>query len=74
MTWIVAHSPLPASGGNQRDRLTIHPCYTEQGAKKYAREQVAKGHHVSAQTLEGVRPPRKITFQDISRWLTERNR
>ena len=51
MTWIIAHSPSPA-GGEARG-LTIHPCYTEGGAKRYAREQVAKGHLVSAQTLEG---------------------
>lgn len=71
MTWIIAHSPSPA-GGEARG-LTIHPCYTEGGAKRYAREQVAKGHLVSAQTLEGVEPCRKIKPQDIPTWLTERD-
>ena len=70
MTWIIAHWRSPAGGEGQG--LTIHPCYTEQGAKTYAREQVAKGHLVSAQTLEGVKPPRRIKSQDIPKWLTER--
>jgi|HubBroStandDraft_6_1064221.scaffolds.fasta_scaffold1278000_1 hypothetical protein len=72
MTWIIAHSSSPAVGEAQG--LTIHPCYTEQGAKTYAREQVEKGHLVSAQTLEGVKPPRKISPRDITKWLTERDR
>ncbi len=70
MTWIIAHAPLPVGEMHQ---LTIHPCYTEEGAKIYAREQVAKGHRVSAQTLEGVEPPRKIKAQELPTWLTETN-
>jgi hypothetical protein len=71
MTWVITHSPSPVGG---EAHLTIHPCYTEQGAKWYAREQVAKGHRVSAQTLEGVEPPRKIQSPEITTWLTERDR
>jgi len=74
MTWIVAHSPSSVSGTLESSGLTIRPCYTEQGAKMYAQAQVAKGHRVSAQTLEGVKPPRKIKSQDITLWLAERGR
>lgn len=71
MTWIIAHSPSPI-GSTQG--LTIRPCYTERGAKTHAREQVANGHVVSAQTLEGVNPPRRIKSQDVFKWLAERDR
>ena len=69
MTWIVAHSALPISKALGSSALTIHPFYTERGAKRYAQEQVAKGDRVTAQPLNGITPLRTIKSHDVSRWL-----
>ena len=71
MTWVIAHSSRPISKTMGSCWLTIHPCYTEEGAKEYAQEQLAKGHQVAAQTLEGETPVRTIKGQDVSLWLED---
>jgi len=71
MTWVIAHSSTPISQTLGPSRLTIHPCNTEEGAKEYAQEQLAKGHEVTAQTLDGETPVRTIKGQDVSLWLDD---